>query len=272
MDAWVELIPFLAVLGIIVGLLAGMLGIGGGVVLVPGLYFALSSLGYSPDVNMHVAVGTSLAIIVPTGLSSAGAHWKRGAVRKELVVRIGIGIVVGAVAGSVTADFMSGETLKAVFALALMALAGIMLTNPARFSIMTEEPRLPWSALAGSGIGFLSTLMGIGGATISVPYMSVCRVPIREAVGTAAALGLVISVPAAAGFVLTGLDEAGLPPYSLGYVNGLAWLAVAPLSVLFAPLGAKIAHALPVGRLRKIFALFVLLVALRMLAGVLLDV
>ncbi len=262
------LIIALAAIGGTAGFLAGLLGIGGGIVLVPGLYYTLTALGYDPEHMMHVAVGTSLAVIVPTGFSSARAHWKRGAVDLELVKKIGIGIVLGVVIGTLVAGQLSGALLKAVFALAIMGLALVMISNPARYSLWDAVPGQPWAGMAGMFIGGLSTLMGIGGATISVPYMSLHKVPIRKAVGTAAALGLVISVPGMIGFILIGRGLDGLPPLSLGYVNFLAWAVIVPFSVGIAPLGAKTAHAMPVGLLRLVFAVFMVVVAIRMLLDV----
>lgn len=262
------LIPALAALGVLAGFLAGLLGIGGGIVLVPGLYYIFTTLGFDPAFMMHMAVGTSLAVIVPTGLSSARAHWRREAVDLSLVLRLGAGVVIGVALGTLAADQLSGVLLKAVFAFAIMGLAGVMVSNPARYTIWDAVPGQPWAGLAGIFIGGLSTLLGIGGATISVPYMSMHKVPIRRAVGTAAALGLVVAVPGMLGFMLIGLDAGGLPPFSLGYINGLAWAVIVPFSVLAAPLGAKVAHALPVEYLRRVFAVFMILVAARMLMDV----
>ncbi len=262
------LLPFLALLGGVAGILAGLLGIGGGIVLVPGIYFILTTLGHSPESNMHVALGTSLAIIVPTGFSSARAHWKKGVVRMDLVRLIGPGIVAGAMAGTVAADNMSGGALKAVFAVALFLFAIVMAANPAEDRRFELNPSRFSHALAGGGIGFMSALMGIGGATISVPYMSLCGVQVRQAVGTAAALGLVIAVPSSLGYLLSGLNETDLPPFTAGYVSLPAFAVISPLSVTAAPLGAKIAHRLPVGILRKVFSVFMAVVSVRMLAGV----
>lgn len=266
---YLPLLLILASIGVLAGYLAGLLGIGGGIVLVPGLYYSLTSLGYNPEYMMHLAVGTSLAIIVPTGFSSARSHWKKGAVGMDLVKRIGIGIVIGVVLGTIIADKLDAESMKMIFAVALMILAAIMVVNPARFNLLKDVPGQPWSGLAGMFIGTLSTLMGIGGATISVPYMSICGVKIHKAVGTASALGMVISIPAAIGFMVIGNGQAGMPPLSVGYVNFLAWLLIIPFSVMAAPLGAKAAHALPVNTLRLAFAVFMVFVSLRMLWSVL---
>lgn len=261
--------PLLLSLGAVSGFLAGLLGVGGGIVLVPGLFFSLSALGFPPDHIMHVAIGTSLAIIIPTGMSSARAHWKRGGVRMDLVRKIGVGIVFGVICGTFIADQISGATLNLVFAVSLFFLAAIMVTDPSRVKLADEVPGQPWPAMMGGLIGLLSTLMGIGGATISVPYMTLCRVPIHQAIGTAATLGLIISIPAALGFALIGVGQDHLPPFSLGYVNLLAFALVVPTAVLAAPWGAAAAHKVPVKALRRVFAGFITLVAARMIYGVL---
>ncbi len=262
---WGMLVAFLLALGGVAGFLAGLLGIGGGVVLVPGLYFGLKYMGFESDALMHVAVGTSLAVIIPTGLSSAHAHWKRGAVRFDLVKQIGPGILLGVLVGTVIAKYMPEEGMTMFFAFALSVLALVMVVNPARFSLFAEMPRRLWMAVSGVVIGVFSSLMGIGGATISVPWMALCRVPMHTAVGTASALGLVIAIPAALGFIVIGWSVQGLPPFSLGYINFLAWPLIIPASVLAAPWGARCAHSVSVDRLRRIFAGFLVFIALKML-------
>lgn len=266
-----EVLPyvvFLGVLGAVAGFLAGLLGVGGGIVLVPGLYFIFDhmcqKLGIgSPDL-MHLSVGTSLAVIVPTGFSSALSHYKRGAVDFGIVRGIGFGVIVGVVFATFIAQGLSGDTMRMIFAGAIIVLAGIMLTDPARFRLAEHLPSLPFQSLAGSVIGFLSTLIGIGGATLSVPYMSLHGIQMHRAVGSASALGLVIAIPAAFGFMLIGIGDPHLPPLSIGYVNVLAWLCIIPVSVLVAPLGAGVAHRVSVPVLRKVFAVFMVFVALNM--------
>lgn len=257
----------LIALGALSGFLAGLFGVGGGVVLVPGLYALFTLLGFEHEMLMHLCVGTSLAIIVPTGLSAARAHHRRGSVDFDLLKTIGPGIVVGVITGAALAAFLTGDALKLIFALTISALAVLMILDPARFQLVSHMPRQPVPSIAGVIIGHISTLIGIGGATLSVPFMSICHVPIRTAIGTAAALGLFISIPAMIGFVLIGFTEDELPPFSFGFVNGLAWLAIVPSSVLIAPLGARLAHRLPVSLMRKGFAIFMIVVAAKMLHG-----
>lgn len=264
---WGLLVGFLLALGGIAGFLAGLLGIGGGVVLVPGLYFGLQYLGFESEALMHVAVGTSLAVIIPTGLSSARAHARRGAVDTELVKTIGPGIIAGVAAGTWIAHYINETGMTLFFAFAVTVLALVMVVNPARFTPFSGVLPRFWMGLSGFVIGVFSSLMGIGGATISVPWMAMCRVPMHRAVGTASALGIIIAIPAALGFIYIGWDADGLPPFSLGYINFLAWPLIIPASVLAAPWGVKCAHAVSVDRLRQFFAGFLILIAGKMLWG-----
>lgn len=266
---WAVLILSLIGLGAFAGFLAGLLGIGGGVVLVPGLYAIFTLLGFQSDYLMHVAVGTSLAIIVPTGFSSARSHWKKGAVDMNLVRQIGIGIFIGVVIGMVVIGRLSSENLKMIFASAILILAMIMVFNPARFQIVDRVPGQPWSGLAGVVIGGISSLIGIGGATMSVPFMSLCKVPIHRAIGTASALGLVISIPATIGAVIVGWGQDVGLPLSLGFVSVPAWVCIIPVSVTVAPFGAWAAHKLPVKIMKHGFAVFMVLVSLKMWYGIL---
>lgn len=265
---WTPLIFILVAIGSLAGFLAGLMGIGGGIVLVPALYYSMSALGYDPQYLMHMAVGTSLAIMVPTGMSSARAHWKKGGVDFSLVKRIGIGVFTGVIIGTILADYFSGDNLRTFFAFALMVLALIMMANPSRFAFCDEVPHQPWSGLAGMVVGVISTLMGIGGAVMNVPYMSLCKVPMHKAVGTAAALGLTVSVPGVIGFIIIGWNAEDMPPASLGYINLVVWSIIIPFSVLIAPVGAKLAHSMPVDRLRKVFAVLLVIIASRMLLEV----
>lgn len=268
MTEWGLLAAFLLALGALAGFLAGLLGIGGGVVLVPGLYFGLQYLGFESDALMHVAVGTSLAVIIPTGLSSARAHARRGAVDMSLVKTIGPGILGGVAAGTAIAHVIDEKGMTLFFAGAVTVLALVMVINPARFTPFSGVLSRFWMTVSGFVIGVFSSLMGIGGATISVPWMAMCRVPMHTAVGTASALGIIIAIPAALGFIYIGWGVEGLPPFSLGYINLLAWPLIIPASVLAAPWGVRCAHAVSVDILRKFFAGFLIVIAARMLWGV----
>ncbi|MCB1592495.1 MAG: sulfite exporter TauE/SafE family protein [Alphaproteobacteria bacterium] len=262
------LILGLLALGCFSGFLAGLLGVGGGIVLVPGLNWIFESVsetfGFSTEDLMHVCVGTSLAIIIPTGLSSAMAHHKRGAVDMGIVKQLGAGIVIGVVGATLVANDLSGSALKMIFATAIFFLSLLMMMDHQKWKLGDQLPKQPATSLAGFVIGVLSALIGIGGATLSVPYMSMYGTPIHRAVGSASAMGLVISIPAALGFIVIGAGKEGLPPFSLGYVNVLAWLCVIPASILMAPVGVRVAHKVSVKRLKRFFAVFMIIVALNM--------
>jgi len=260
----VELLKFLSLLGVAAGFLAGLLGIGGGGVFVPGLFFVFNYLGYSEDVVMHMALGTSLAIIFPTGLISAFSHYKRGGVDIPLVRSIGIVVVSGALLGSYLASYLSGFILALIFTVVVAALTLVMMVNPSKFKLWQGVPGAPWPALAGLGIGNVSSLIGIGGATLTVPFLTLCHIPIARAVGTAAALGVLISLPAALGYALTGLDIAGRPPISMGYISLPALAFTGFFSALTAPLGVCIAHKIPPKILKAGFALFMISVCIKM--------
>lgn len=278
----IDLLPFIFMLlslGVVAGFLAGLLGVGGGIVLVPGLYYVFMSVqgqtGFDQSLLMHVCVGTSLAIIVPTGFSSALAHHKRGAVDFYLVRAIGAGVILGVIWATYIVRGLEGQVLKMIFASALPLFAALMIFGKRwnKGAHVGEDKGVERANLADRSVGFviglLSSLIGIGGATLSVPYMSMRGVAMHRAVGTASALGLVISVPAACGFMLVGLGREGLPIYSVGYVNILAWVCVIPASILIAPLGAKFAHQIAVRPLRIGFACFMVLVSLNMWRSIL---
>jgi uncharacterized membrane protein YfcA len=261
----VWLVCGIVMLAAVAGFLAGLLGVGGGIILVPGLYFIFKSLGFPPEHLMHVAVGTSLSVIIPTGLAASVAHARKGAVRMDLVSRIGIGIVVGVGIGTLIADHVSGYTLKVIFALALIVFAGLMQLNPEKIRWRDDVPAQPWSGMAGVFIGTISTLMGIGGATLNVPYMSLHGVAIREAIGSASAMGVLIASPGAAGFLMIGWGESAVPPMTIGFINLMALAAIVPISVAIAPVGVSMAHRVSVKTLRRIFSIFMIVVAAKML-------
>lgn len=262
-------VPFLLAIGLAAGFLAGLLGIGGGVVLVPFLFAGFAWLDYPDEHLMHMAVATSFAANVPTAISSVRAHWKKEAVRVDIVAKIAPGLLIGVFTATYIAGRLTSENLQLVFAVCVLVMALSMVARPEKLTWRDGLPPWPLSAVFGSVIGGLAALMGIGGAIMTVPFMQMCRVPMHKAVGTAAALGFIIALPALLGYIWIGRDAAGLPPFSFGYVNVTAWAVIVPASVMAAPLGVALAHRLSVGRLRQIFALYLVIVAVRMLAGVL---
>lgn len=268
MGAWTvfELMDILIYLplGALAGLLAGLLGVGGGLVIVPALIWVFRGHGFDGQVLVHLAVGTSLATIVVTSISSVRAHHRHGAVHWPLVWALTPGIVVGAWLGAVLAGWLPSLTLQRVFA-CFAILVGLQMA----FSVKAEaHGGLPGRVgLFGAGgvIGAVSTIVGIGGGSMTVPFLSWCSVGIRNAVATSAACGLPIAVAGALGFVITGWHEADLPAGSSGFLYWPAFAGIAVASVLFAPLGARLAHSIPVFALKRFFALLLLVLGTRML-------
>jgi uncharacterized membrane protein YfcA len=255
----------LVLAGVVGGLVAGMLGVGGGIVVVPILYHVLTLLGIDESVSMHIATGTSLATIIPTSFSSVTAHNRKGAVDWDLLRRWALPMFVGVVAGSVLSGIARGQVLAFVFAAVAIPVALHLAFSSENRRLADHLPIGLGGLLLPAGIGGVSTMMGIGGGTVGVPTMTLCGVPIHRAVGTAAAFGAIISIPGTVGAIITGWGAHGLPPYSLGYVNLLGFVLIAPASYFVAPFGAQIAHDMDRGRLRQMFALFIGITAARML-------
>ena len=252
----------LLVAGAAAGTAAGLLGIGGGVIIVPVLSLVFVSEEVDPDILIKVAVGTSLATIVITAVSSIWAHHKRGAVRWPLMREMTPGVVVGSLLGAWLADLIPGAWLTLAFILFLVAVSLQMAWGP--LGAHRELPG-PWPLRGVSAIvGTISALMGIGGGALNVPYLSWCGVPVKQAIATAAAIGFPLALASSIGFIITGLDEPNLPPHSLGYINLPAFAGVVGASILFAPLGARLAHQLPDRILKRTFAVFLFILAIRM--------
>ncbi len=269
---YAQLAPLAAALlaaGVGAGLLAGLLGVGGGIVIVPVLFHMFSVFGVDENARMHVAVGTSLATIIPTSIASLRAHAKRGAVDAGLLRALGPAVLAGVVVGTAVAGIVRGNVLTAIFAVVALAVAVNMAFGMERTQIRDGLPSGWRKLLIGGVIGGISSMMGIGGGSLSVPVLSACRYPIRTAVGTAAAIGLIIALPGAIGFVVTGSGVDGRPSGSLGYVNLIGFALIAPTTMLAAPWGARIAHAVRPDLLRKAFAVFLCLTSLRMIYGLL---
>lgn len=260
----------LLVLGVFAGIAAGLLGIGGGTILVPGLYYIFRSFGFE-EVAMHAAVGTSLATIILTGISSALAHHKKGAVDLPIFKQFLPGILIGVIIGSYLAGILPTSGLKIIFGVSLFALGVYMLMSRNKSNIFESMPKQPVLSLISAFNGMLATLMGIGGGVLNTPFMTLCNVPIHRAVATSAAIGPFIAAIGAIGFVVIGWNTENLPPYSLGYINLAAFGTIIITSMAFAPLGAKLAHALPVPTLKKAFAVFMLIVAGKMLLEIFTD-
>jgi uncharacterized membrane protein YfcA len=255
----------LVITGVVSGLVAGMLGVGGGIVVVPVLYHVLALLGVDESIRMHLAVGTSLATIIPTSYSSVTAHNRKGAVDWDLLRRWAIPMFVGVLIGSALAGIASGRTLSLVFAIVAIPAAIHLAFSGENRRISDHLPQGPIGLALPALIGGVSTMMGIGGGTVGVPVMTLFGVPIHRAVGTASAFGAIISIPGTIGAIIAGWHAHYLPPYALGYVNLFGFLLIAPTSFFAAPFGASIAHMTDVKRLRGFFAVFIAISTARML-------
>jgi uncharacterized membrane protein YfcA len=255
----------LVIAGVVGGLVAGLLGVGGGIVVVPVLYHVLALLNVDPDVRMHLAVGTSLATIIPTSFSSVSSHNSKGAVDWTLLREWFVPMLIGVVIGTALAGFAKGQTLALIFGVVALPVALHLAFGGEDRRLSDHLPTGPLGLLLPAGIGGLSTMMGIGGGTVGVPAMTLCGVPIHRAVGTASAFGAIISIPGTIGSVITGWHATHLPPYSFGYVNLLGFILIAPASYFMAPVGANLAHSIDRKRLRAVFALFIAITAGRML-------
>ncbi|HEY9280000.1 MAG TPA: sulfite exporter TauE/SafE family protein [Eoetvoesiella sp.] len=255
----------LVVLGIFSGFLAGLLGIGGGMVMVPILTFMLSGTGIDPGNAVKVAIATSMGVIVFTSASSVRAHHKRGAVRWDIVRNLAPGIIVGSIIGSIGIfSILKGKYLALFFGVFVAFSATQMFLNK-RPPPTREMPGTVGQFGAGGVIGLISGLVGAGGGFISVPFMTWCNVAIHTAVATSAALGFPIAITNVAGYILSGYSTEGLPPGSIGYIWMPALGLIAAASVFTAPLGAKAAHSLPVHHLKRVFASVLYVLAIYML-------
>lgn len=257
----------LAATGVVAGVLAGLLGVGGGIVIVPVLYHLFTLLGIDESVRMHVTVGTSLATIIPTSIMSSRAHRKRGSLDPILLRKLIPSVVVGVLIGSVLSGFLSGKVLTAVFAVMALLVAVNMAFKRDGLAVRDGLPGPLGTSLMGGAIGGISTLMGIGGGTLSVPILNAFNTPIHTAVGTGATLGMVISFPGALAFLVNGWGMPNLPPASLGYVNLLGMALIVPATMATTSWGARLAHSIDAKRLRQVFALFLAITSIRMFYG-----
>ncbi len=265
MISWEFILLYLAA-GSVAGFLAGLLGVGGGVVIVPILMFIFTAQHFPADHMIHIAIGTSLASIMFTSVSSFRAHHAHGAVNWHIVKAITPGILLGTLVGTFVVAKLPAHLLKTFFIVFLFYVATQLLLNfkpkPTR-----QLPGTGGMIAAGGVIGLVSSFVGIGGGALSVPFMTWSNVKMHNAIGTSAAIGFPIAVAGTVGYVLNGWSITDLPAWSFGFVHlpSLAGLVVA--SVLIAPFGAKAAHKLPVATLKKVFAVFLLIIGAKMVLG-----
>jgi uncharacterized membrane protein YfcA len=251
--------------GALAGLTAGLLGVGGGIVMVPAMAFAFEVLHFDKDAYQHVAVGTSLAVIIVTGLASARAHHKKGAVAMDVVRLWAVPIMLAALAGGLMARLYSGDVLRVIFGVvALLVAANIVL--PIQRMLMGNLHSSPTAhRISAVIVGYISALMGIGGGSLSVPTLVAFGHKMHRAVGTGAALGVLIAVPGTIGFVISGWGVDRLPPFSVGFINLPALALIGIVASLVAPAGAALAHRLDQVMLKRVFALYLLVIGLRMI-------
>ena len=264
--SWQELLPLIGILalsGVFAGFVAGLLGVGGGIVTVPVLEYSLRFAGVPEEYRMHVAVATSLAAIIPTSISSARTHHSRGAVDWQLAKSWGAAMVLGAAAGSLLASHAPLPVLAGVFGTVALLIAAKMLLPLDDLRVAQDAPRGAGGALAGGLIGCVSAVMGIGGGTLTVPTLNLCGYPIHRAVGTAAFFGIFISIPGTLGYLLAQ-PPVDLPWATVGFVSLVGLGVIAPGSMLTATLGARVAHKLSRRRLSQAFGVFLLIVGTRM--------
>ena len=260
-----QLILELALLGLATGYVAGLLGIGGGMLLGPFITLIMSARGVPADLAVKMAIATSMATIIFTSISSVRAHHKRGAVKWDIVKGLAPGIVMGSMVGSIGIfSLLKGTTLALLFA-GFIGFSATQMYLDKKPAPTRQVPGTGGLIGAGSVIGFLSGLVGAGGGFVSVPFMTWCNVAIHNAVATSAALGFPIALANVIGYVIAGQSVQNLPPYSFGYIWLPALVVIASCSVLTAPLGARAAHKLPVKQLKRAFASILYLLAAYML-------
>ena len=266
MDAWSPEWWWLAylALGLLVGCLAGLLGIGGGVVIVPLLVFLFTAHHFPDDRVVHLALGTSLTSIVFTNLSSVRAHHLRGAVRWDIVHAIAPGVIAGTLLGTVFADRLSSRYLAIIFTVFVFC-SSIQMLLDRKPKPSHQLPGKVGTSVAGFTIGALSSLVGVGGGILTIPLMTMSNVPMINCIATSAAIGLPISLAGALGYIVTGLDKSHLPPLSLGYVYIPALVGLVLGSFVTVPLGARLAHGMPPQLLKRIFVVIMLILAAKML-------
>lgn len=258
-----QMVVLLAAIGAIAGVIAGLLGVGGGIVLVPAFFYAFSALGYAGPNLMQVCLATSLATIIVTSIKSVRAHNKRGAVEWDILKRWAPWIALGALVGVVAASGLRSVVLQGIFGVLGLAVGLYLAFGRSEWRLGATMPKGPARTVTGGVLGFLSVLMGIGGGSFGVPLMSLFGVPIHRAVATAAGFGVIIAVPSVAGFLLMAPESP--PPYTLGAVNLPAFALVIAMTMITTPWGVKLAHAMNPRPLKRLFAVFIIVMAANML-------
>lgn len=259
------MLAFLLAIGAFAGVMAGLLGVGGGIILVPAFLYTFKSLGYDHSQLMQICLATSLATIIVTSVRSVLAHNKKGAVDWAILRGWAPGIALGALVGVMLAAQLRSVQLQVLFGAVGLVIGVYLALGRAEWRLAAAMPTGLWRAVLSPVVGFLSTLMGIGGGSFGVPLMTLSGVPIHRAVATAAGFGVLIAVPSVLGFLTLSLDATQRPPLTLGAVNLPAFLVIVAMTLVTAPLGARLAHATDPKRLKRFFGIFLLVVAANML-------
>lgn len=265
MTLWWLTYPLLGIFG---GFVAGLFGVGGGLTLVPFMFMLFSAQHFPPEQVMHLALGTSMATIVFTSVSSMRAHHRHGAVNWNIVRSLAPGLVLGTFGGSLVAGLVPTRPMTAIFVV-IVYYASLQMILDFKPKPHRQLPGPLGLFLTGSVIGIVSSLVAAGGGFLSIPFMVFCNVAIHGAVGTSAALGFPIALAGAIGYIVSGWNDGGLPPYTLGYVYLPAFFGIVTMSMLVAPFGAKLAHRLPVKKLKRAFGVFLAFLATKMLFSLL---
>ncbi|MGH1578710.1 sulfite exporter TauE/SafE family protein [Planktotalea sp.] len=260
-----QMLILLLITGAIAGVLAGLLGVGGGIVLVPAFFYVFGALGFGGPQLMQICLATSLATIIVTSVRSVLSHNKKGAVDWDILRTWAPGIVIGALCGMLVASSLRSGTLQFIFGILALIVGTYMSFGRSSWRLAEAMPQGAKRMGVSPLLGFMSVLMGIGGGSFGVPFMSLHGVAIHRAVATAAGFGVLIAVPAVIGFLFVPIEPSGRPPFTLGAVNLIAFIVVIAMTLLTAPWGVRLAHAMDAGPLKKAFGVFLILVALNML-------
>jgi uncharacterized protein len=254
---------YLAVAGVFAGILAGLFGIGGGTVLVPAFYQVFGAINVPEDVRMHLALGSSMAIVVSTSIRSYTSHQKRGTPDTELLRSWLWAVPLGVLVAALIVSSISSFGLRFVFALVSVAVGLKLIFNRDSWRLGDRLPGNPARFIVGSFIGLVSTLMGIGGGVLNNTFMTLFGRPMHQAVGTSAGVGVLIAIPGLLGYLWAGWGKEGLPPFSTGFVNWMTVLLIIPLTLIVTPYGVRLAHALSKRTLERAFGIYMLVVAAR---------
>lgn len=244
--------------GAFAGVCAGLFGIGGGMIIVPALVWIFTAYHFPPEVVTHLAVGTSLATIIITSISSLTAHHKRGGIRWEVWRSMALGLVIGSLVGAGIADRINGQALQALIGIGALLVALKMLFFSNKEQLGKPLPHKGVQFGAGTGIGMASSIFGIGGGSLTVPFLNWVGLPMKQAVGTSAACGLPIAIAGALGFAWFGQDVANLPEGTIGFVHIIGFFCISAASFITAKFGAKLAHQLPAATLKKSFGVLLI--------------